>query len=398
MGLVDCTGWFYCSGSQSDWHHLFADGSCDPSVHADFALAAWAVVSATDALPVSCGPVPGLLQTAPRAELLAMISAARWALRFRKRCIVWADALNVVDGVADIRNLTRKSDDNDDLWDVLESLLQQMPAEDFLVRRVPSHLCMTRTESPFEDWVAIHNQHADTLAGFANRSRPWSLQTTRQLALEHHQHMLQVQRSLRAILFGIAAAKMSGAASPEADDAEQLEVELESTVPRPFSLEEIVPVNWRERIEATEGRIPRKFLVHVCQFLLFQDDQSTDAYHVSWLELVFMLHIDGSVVYPVAHSQGRWLPASTVTFLPLPPTVAGRLYLVRKAVREFLAIFGAESLLVRSLNRVGLGVHFPLDDLALRVDAVLLQAARNLLAQFCSGRRVASLAALARPV
>ena len=397
-GLVDCTGWFHSSGSQSDWHHLFTDGSCDHSVHADFALAAWAVVSATDEQPASCGPVPGLMQTAPRAELLAMISAAHWALKFHKRCIVWADALGVVKGVADIRNLTRRSDDNDDLWDVLESLLQQMPAEDFLVRHVPSHLCTTRTESPFEDWIAMHNQHADTLAGIANRNRPWSLQTCRQQALDHYYSMLQIQRSLRAVFFGIATAKLSDVDSPEPCDNEQADVELESPLTRSLFLEELVPVNWKERIEATEGRIPREFLTHVCQFLLFQDDQSMDAHHVSWLELVFMLHVEGSTVYPVAHSQGKWLPASQVAFLPLPPTVAGRLHLVRKAVREVLAIFGADCLLVQALNRVGLGIDFPLDGIVLGVNAALLQAARNLLAQFCSGRRVASLAALARPV
>ena len=397
-GLVDCTGWFSCSGTQSEWHHLFTDGSCDHSVHADFALAAWAVINATDGQPISCGPVPGLMQTAPRAELLAMISAARWALKFHKKCIVWADALGVVEGVADIRNLTRRSDDNDDLWDVLESLLQQMPAETFLVKHVPSHLCTGRTESPFEDWIAQHNQHADTLAGFANRNRPWLLQTCRQQALDHYHSMLQIQRSLRAVFFGIAAARLSDGATTEPEDDEPVDVELESPVTRLFFLEEIMPVNWKERIEATEGRIPREFLVHVCQFLLNQDDQSVDAHHVSWLELVFMLHVEGSTVFPVAHCQGTWVAASTLAFLPLPPTVAGRLYLVRKAVREVLAIFGADCLLIRALNRITLGVGFPLDGLVLGVNTALLQSARNLLIQFCSGRQVTSLAALARPI
>ena len=92
------------------------------------------------------------------------------------------------------------------------------------------------------------------------------------------------------------------------------------------------------------------------------------------------------------------MSASTVAFLALPPTVAGRLYLVRRAVKEILAIFGASSLLVCNLNRVVLGVDFPLDGLTLGADVGILQAARSLLSQFCSGRRVNSLAALARPV
>ena len=397
-GLVDCTGRFHCSGSQSVWHHLFTDGSCDHSLHADFALAAWAVISATDELPISCGPVHGLLQTAPRAELLAMISAARWALKFRRRCIVWADALGIVEGVADIRNWARRPNDNDDLWDILEALLQQLQPDDFLVRHVPSHLCITRTESPFEDWIATHNQHADTLAGLANQNRPWSLQQCRQQALDYHLHMLQVQRSLRAVFFGIAAAKLSEVCVPDSEAADQADAELEPSVPRTLFLEDVVPVNWKERIEATEGRIPRDFLVFVCQFLLSQDDQSCEVHHISWLELVFMLHVDGRVAYPVAHSQGKWMSASTVAFLPLPPTVAGRLYLVRRAVKEILAIFGASSLLVSNLNRVVLGVDFPLDGLTLGADVGILQAARSLLSQFCSGRRVNSLAALARPV
>ncbi|CAE7670476.1 unnamed protein product [Symbiodinium sp. CCMP2592] len=53
---------------------------------------------------LACGPVPGVLQTAPRAEAWAMIAAAKWAISVAKPCLIWSDCLNVVDGVQAIQN------------------------------------------------------------------------------------------------------------------------------------------------------------------------------------------------------------------------------------------------------------------------------------------------------
>ena len=53
--------------------------------------------------------------------------------------------------------------------------LQRSPAEDFIIKHVPSHLAGSRCESPFEEWIAEHNQHADRVAVMANQNRPEAL-------------------------------------------------------------------------------------------------------------------------------------------------------------------------------------------------------------------------------
>ena len=47
--------------------------------------------------------------------------------------------------------------------------------------------------------------------------------------------------------------------------------------------------------------------------------------------------------YPVAGDKGGWVSAATVAFLPPPPTVDGRLTLVRRALRRALKCLRLQS-------------------------------------------------------
>ena len=73
--LPDATDQFHSRKVASGRQHVFTDGACTLSESKGLALAGRGVISASTGEVLSCGPLHGLLQTAPRAELCAMISA-----------------------------------------------------------------------------------------------------------------------------------------------------------------------------------------------------------------------------------------------------------------------------------------------------------------------------------
>ena len=81
---------------------LFVDGACEHPTDPAVRLASWAVhlVQVTDqaeeSLPLAGGVVSGLVQTAARAELLAMVSAVYFAATNNRDARIWCDKQNVV--------------------------------------------------------------------------------------------------------------------------------------------------------------------------------------------------------------------------------------------------------------------------------------------------------------
>jgi len=398
---ADYTGVFFFQGLEFGWQHLFTDGACIEQEYVDFALAGWGVVHAHGYAAVACGPLPGLHQTAPRAELTAMIAAAKWALHTRLPCMVWTDALNVANGVATIQAGLGPPDEADaDLWRLLNGLLQQLRSDRFLVRHTPSHLDVDKTEAPFEDWLARHNGHADLLAGIAARNRPQALIDHHAAAMAYHRDVLHILRSLRTIFFGIANLQNQTRSSrvSDADDMWDPQVPLPSTAPRQVDLDEVVPLNWRTQLVGHSNALPLDFVTSLCEFLFDQDAQASEAFHVSWLELVFMLHLGTNIRYPVCNADGQWVSANTVAFLPPAPTVAGRLQLIRRALRPTLHGLGLQSIFVQGIDLSSFGIGCALDGLTIGVVSDLYLRARASLGHFVQGRDVSSRAALARPL
>ena len=400
QGLGDCSGEFHCSPDGSQLQHLFTDGSCKAVDHVDLALAAWGVVHAGHGLPLASGLVPGLLQTAPRAEIWAVIAAVRWILKYRVKSILWIDSQHVVDGLAALqRGKNCQNWHNSDLWRRLSSLLESLDDGLLQARHVPSHLCQTATESPFKDWLAQHNNHVDTLATVANTVREAGFQAAFRMALDYHNQRKRQLRALRAIMFGIAQIDLDLAASRR-EDAEEPEVELSLSAPcerRRCTIGEDLPINWQVRLQGAVHRLPWEFIRDVCIFVITQDSLSPDVFGLTFLELVFLLHLGGQLQYPISGVVGRWVVPQSV-FAPLPPTVASRLGLIRRAVKHAFGVFDLSECLVSGLSRIDLGVGFPLDGLRIGCDSSLLQLARGQLRDFTWGRRVQSQGALARPL
>ena len=88
--------------SDDNWIDIFSDGSCLWPKHPDLKVASWALVQAHPSNDVSCsqvimaGPVPGLLQSAYRSELIAVQQAIKYAWVWGRKVRIWSDCQSVV--------------------------------------------------------------------------------------------------------------------------------------------------------------------------------------------------------------------------------------------------------------------------------------------------------------
>ena len=398
--LPDETARFHACPSPGDVQHVFTDGACEQFGHSSLALAAWGVTLGDSGLVISGSALPGIVQSAPRAQLTAMISAAKWVGHYRCRTVVWADAKNVVDGVSAIQaGVFPAFEENHDLWQTLQSLLDALPSEDFRVFHVPSHLSMELTAGPFEDWIARWNGHVDTVAGYVNGQRSAEFKSVHQAAVTYYTDMLQKQRALRGIYFRIAETTNRPQQVPEATEEHEQDWLLPAATwgPKVNDLELQLSVSWA-RVVAHRSSLPTDFVHDLCSFLWNQEATTDLAAHVSWLELVFVVDLSLGIDFPISGDNGNWVSAKSVVFKPTAPTVAGRLRFIRRALRESLSALGLQVLFRSGLDLSSLGVTFRLDGLVCGIDPALLRQARTHLADFCRGLRISNVGSLARPL
>ena len=379
--------------------HLFSDGSCLLSTSPAFALAAWSCVNATSGELLACGHVPGIAQTAPRAELWGAISCLKWGLKVGARVLLWTDSDQVGRGIRRIQAGTFVANtENPDLWALIAELVRMYSAGDLMVQHVPSHLDPRSSLSPFEDWAISWNSHADTAAGIANLNRSWELQQAHERAYNWHNTTLAAIRALRGIYIGIAALTQSSCktAVREVDNAEP-DVDL----PAPIidaapSFEDSLPVTWRRLAHQACPELPARFVDDLCDFLVDPTHAVASWRRVSWLEIVFIFrHLGKS--FPVRSlTTDKWLSASDVPLGAPSLTVAVQLSLLRRSFRRIFRAIQREDLLVDSISLVDLGVTFYLEGVLFPVGSDLLLASRSLISLFCSRRKVCTVGDLAR--
>ncbi|CAE7281391.1 unnamed protein product, partial [Symbiodinium pilosum] len=159
-------------------YHLFVDGSCLRPTTRPLSLASWAVIIASPVsydmpIPLADGVVPGLLQSAFRAELCAMVSALLFCVRVAKRTWIWSDCQGVVRRVRSFLEgswtpcvRTRHAD----LW------LRILPHQEILARlivvcKVTSHLQPDLETTFGDEWCSYYNNQVDRAAEQAQSAR-----------------------------------------------------------------------------------------------------------------------------------------------------------------------------------------------------------------------------------
>ena len=79
--------------------NIFTDGACTRPVAPELAVAAWGVVNASSGLIVATGHLPGVYQSAPRAELFGLLSAVSWVRVSSANGVIWCDSLGSAEGL-----------------------------------------------------------------------------------------------------------------------------------------------------------------------------------------------------------------------------------------------------------------------------------------------------------
>ena len=397
--MPDLSGCFFSSQVVAGKQHLFTDGSCTFQAQPDFALSAWGVVHANTGQALSSGHVPGVLQSAPRAELWALISALKWGLRVRVELVIWTDSLNCATGV---RALLSGCDwlpgENCDLWEQIAEQLSGFSWDELDIQHVPSHVLSNLCESPLEEWLANWNRHADELAGRTNLNRPLSLVELHRDALAHHDYVCEVLRALRTVYFAIAEQTGAARATQEAiDDLEDVVLNELQACTQGERLHEALPLNWSRCALTSCSELPSYFVQSLCDFLFRVDSSSQGVVQVSWLELLVMLLHEGSVVFPVQDViSGSWVVPSNDSLRP-PLTFAVQLRVARGVWKRCLGPRLLEEFGVTGLSLVDCGISFPVDGLRIGCDGVLLRQARGSISRFVGSRLFRTVGQLARP-
>ena len=162
-------------------YHVFVDGSCLYPDAPPLRLASWAAILAMpggsgQTVPLSDGLVPGLLQSAFRAELCAVLSALLFCVLVQRQVFIWSDCLGVVRRVRRFLEgswVPGERTRHSDLWRILIPH-QEILARFCVVCKVTSHLDPDLEMSAGDEWCAFHNNSVDVAASRAQQSRSGS--------------------------------------------------------------------------------------------------------------------------------------------------------------------------------------------------------------------------------
>jgi hypothetical protein len=150
---------------------VFTDGTASQSKYPFLRLSAGAAYNVQTGRSIFLFQTPGVTQTVPRAELLAVyltMSCCRFAR-------IYCDNKVVVEGYAKLRTCPEsflKVAENADVWKRILSLLPDADFSRYELIKVKSHLQLTSMSSSYLHWCKRNNDFVDMLAKQANLDRP----------------------------------------------------------------------------------------------------------------------------------------------------------------------------------------------------------------------------------
>ena len=159
--------------------HLFTDGTCHLPTEPALRVAAWSITQAGNSrnpfefAVLASGLVSGLLQTAFRAELIAVREALTIASVVTGEVCIWSDCLGVITGVRRLQAMQwilKPSHSHYDLWSSIVDLLQAVGGRVNVVQ-VFSHISPAVGRTDIEQWAYWHNSLVDHAATKANEAR-----------------------------------------------------------------------------------------------------------------------------------------------------------------------------------------------------------------------------------
>ena len=169
--------------SKTGWVDLFTDGSCLAQSEPTARCAAWSVVVATPFQAnwnfetggtMASQVLPGMIQTAFRAELFALGYALHQAALQGVAVRIWTDCLGVVNRyhfLARCGRDIRVNTVNADLWEWVRTSVQSLGVDQIQVIKVAAHQSLARAKSRRDCWRIWNNDAADLSAKSANLNR-----------------------------------------------------------------------------------------------------------------------------------------------------------------------------------------------------------------------------------
>ena len=170
--------------SLTAWNHVFTDGSCLWQAYPAFRIAAWsAVVASPFGASWSFGVqgilgssyLPGLCQSAFRAELYGFAFTLHQAAVVGARVNVWSDCLGVVNVfhlLTKGKGHVKPNSSNGDLWNWVLTSVDRLGLANIRVSKVQAHKRVASATTRFEAWQWWNNGAADRTAKTSNMSRP----------------------------------------------------------------------------------------------------------------------------------------------------------------------------------------------------------------------------------
>ena len=204
------------SSEGDEWLDLFTDGSCHYPTQ-PWRLASWAVVYAP-VQPATLGcishvlaasPLSGLMQTAFRAEIRAVLEAIRIAQQSQRRVRIWCDCQGVVTRVRALLQRQWKPPTNgrhSDLWNSIRFALEDIGTDRVIITKVAAHQEHDSCISALESWCFLYNGLVDHAARVAHMLRPHSFWDIHQKFVQDQTFAAHINAQVRAVQLAISRA------------------------------------------------------------------------------------------------------------------------------------------------------------------------------------------------
>lgn len=266
-------------------------------------MASWGVaigdLTTEEITPLSCGMVPGIIQTTLRAEIWAMISACRYAAKLNVPCSFCIDNDLLYSRVCRFRarDCWFKANQKDsDLWATLYEAVRSIRHRIDVIIKVVSHQEIHDNLSWVDRWCIRGNNAADSLATYAVFTEPLTWQLWQQVNAEISE--LQVFKAAvhqTIIQIGKMAIKNRKSYAKEAPPQQPRLTREDIAEVVPLVLPEAVPLRWK-----FDGL---DVFVH---WFNSQFDSQSPIRLVSWFQLAILHAFDGHAPFAYRSSSKRW--------------------------------------------------------------------------------------------
>lgn len=326
--------------------NLFTDGSCFGQHCATTRFAGWAVIYAAceavydfqGSCIVDSGVLPGLLQSAVRAEIYAISRALQSVVDHPGKVMLWSDCDAVVKRVRKLLSGSeiKPNSSHSDLWtDIAQSLRDRQGIT--AITRVGAHQIEGHARDVFTEWCIKHNSLADRQAVRANCSRPpefWQVFWMHSQAVEN---ITLINRAIQELQLAVSR-EVVRHEEPQFVEVSPLEMELPTPVQPWITLPPL-------RIPAQAVGWYGDALVRIILSWFWQSvDGSSHA--LTWMSH-YQLYIDFmcSTGQPGPVHLSRWVDGASISNISL------RGFAFRQRARWFVKVWK------ESLKHLGIGLE-----------------------------------------